>query len=471
MKATGIQGRPRIQLVLVPEKPLKGGGVLRVRIVHASEISGVNLGKLRLSVTSASDPKVGLGIPAGLRPVMNIAPEKRTQPQMDKLAAQFRTVDTVLAPVRKQISDLQDRIDDLHIPQALILADDPAVQHPSAYIRMRGAFLSKGDKVDADVPSFLGSLPANIPPNRLGLAKWLVSRDNPLTARVTVNRFWEAIFGRGLVETTEDFGTQGSAPSHPELLDWLAVEFMENGWDMKAIQRLIVTSNAYRQSSADTPELLEKDPANVLIARGPRFRVEAEMIRDIALSASGLLSSKMFGPPVKPYQPEGLWGWFPGSRVGTDVWEVSPGEDKYRRALYTYIRRSVRYPSLTVFDAPSREFCVARRPRSDTPLQALTTLNDPAFFEAAAAMAQRVMKEGGASDSDRAVYAFRLATSRRPGADELDTVTSALNKSRQRLARNPKEAESLTGKSNPDLAAWTMVSNALLNLDEALTKE
>ena len=187
---------------------------------------------------------------------------------------------------------------------------------------MRGAFVSKGDLVEADVPAFLGPLPAGAPPNRLGLAQWLVSRDNPLTARVTVNHFWETIFGRGIVETTEDFGTQGFAPSHPELLDWLAVEFMDNGWDMKAIQRLIVTSSTYRQSSAVTPELIERDPGNMLLARGPRFRVEAEMVRDIALGASGLLSEKMYGPPVKPYQPEDLWSAFP----------VGQGDQRYGRS-------------------------------------------------------------------------------------------------------------------------------------------
>jgi hypothetical protein len=199
--------------------------------------------------------------------------------------------------------------------------------------------------------------------------------------------------------------------------------------------------------------------------------VEAEMVRDIALSASGLLSAKMYGPPVKPYQPEGMWGWFPGSRVGTDVWKVSEGEDRYRRALYIYIRRSVRYPSLTVFDAPSREFCIARRPRSDTPLQALTTLNDPAFFDAAKAMGRRIIREGGASTRSRAAYGFKLVTSRSPDDQELDTLVAAFEKTRNRLSRSQKEVQALTDGSDSELAAWTMVSNGLLNLDEALTKE
>jgi hypothetical protein len=333
---------------------------------------------------------------------------------------------------------------------------------------MRGAFLSKGDLVEADVPAFLAPLPADAKPNRLGLAKWLVSRDNPLTARVTVNHFWEAIFGRGIVETTEDFGTQGFAPSHPDLLDWLAVEFMDNGWNMKAIQRLMVTSSTYRQSSAVTPELLEKDPRNALLSRGPRFRVEAEMIRDFALAASGLLSEKMYGPPVKPPQPDGLWNGFVG---GPEKWEVSPGEDRYRRAVYAFVRRSVRLPSLTVFDAPSREFCIARRGHSDTPLQALTTLNDPAFFEAAQAMARRILLEGGTTDSSRATYGFRLIASRKPQARELDTLLSQFGEDQKYFERNLKEAEAVAGKPDAGLAAWTMFSNGLLNLDEALTKE
>jgi hypothetical protein len=473
MKATGINVRPRIQLVLIPEKPieLRAGETLRITLVQTAEVTGVNLGHFRLSMSGGANPRAVLNIPAGLRPVMEIAPDKRTTAQANKLAGQFRVVDTELAPVRQRINELQDGIENLQVPTALVLSDKPDVKHPSAYIRMRGAFVSKGDLVDADVPSFLGSLPSDAPPNRLGLAEWLVSKDNPLTARVVVNRFWETIFGRGIVETTEDFGTQGAPPSHPELLDWLGVQFMESGWDMKAIQRLMVTSSTYRQASEVSPALEEKDPSNVLLARGPRFRVEAEMVRDIALKASGLLSTKMYGPPVKPYQPEGLWGWFPGSRVGTDIWNVSPGEDKYRRGLYIFIRRSVRYPSLTVFDAPTREFCVARRVRSDTPLQALTTLNDPAFFEAAKAMGLRIEKEGGTSVASRAVYGFRLATSRVPGAKELDTLLSAFDKSRRYFESHAQEAEKVAGKADAVLAAWTLFSNGLLNLDETLTKE
>jgi hypothetical protein len=330
-------------------------------------------------------------------------------------------------------------------------------------------FTDRAEEVPAAVPAFLGKLPADGPQNRLGLAQWVVGPENPLTARVRMNQIWEMFFGRGIVETSEDFGTQGSRPSHPELLDWLATEFVSKGWDQRAMFRLIVTSSTYRQASTVTPELLDRDPANALLTRGPRFRVEAEMVRDIALSASGLLSEKIGGPAVFPPQPPGLWS-FPGFQ-NSDLYVESKGEDRYRRGLYTFIRRTVRYPSLTVFDAPSHETSTIRRPRSNTPLQALTTLNDPAFFEAAKAMGQRIVNEGGAEVSSRATYGFRLAMSRRPSAFEVNGLVSAFEKERQYFQSHQNEAGSIAGRPDVELAAWTMVSNALLNLDGTITKE
>jgi hypothetical protein len=305
--------------------------------------------------------------------------------------------------------------------------------------------------VYADVPSALGPLPKDTMPNRLGLAEWLVSGDNPLTARVTVNHFWETLFGHGIVETSEDFGSQGDVPSHPELLDWLATEFMQNGWSMKKIQRLMVTSATYRQDSRVTPELTARDPYNKFYARGPRFRVEAEMVHDLALSESGLLSGKMYGPSAFPYQPEGVWD-IPYS---TDKWVASEGDDRYRRAIYTFLRRSAPYPSLITYDAPSREFCTVRRVRTNTPLQALTGLNDPYFFAAARAMAKRMAAEGGASPAEQITYGFRLTVSRRPTPAELERVLSFYN-------GQVREA--------PELAL-TMVANVLMNMDETITKE
>jgi hypothetical protein len=319
------------------------------------------------------------------------------------------------------------------------------------------------------VPAFLGPLPEDGPRNRLGLARWLVDARHPLTARVRVNQIWQMIFGRGIVESAEDFGTQGVPPSHPELLDWLATEFVATGWDQKALVRLIVTSTTYRQSSDVTSELLERDPKNTLLARGPRFRVEAEMIRDITLTASGLLSRKMGGAPVMPPQPDGMWNL--PFMLADDKWITSTGEDRYRRGLYIFVRRTVRYPSLTTFDAPSREVTIQRRNRSNTPLQALTTLNDPAFFEAAQAMARRVLAEGGAADRDRITYAFRLVTARRPSATEQAAIAAALDEQRAQLAADAARARTVAGEPDAQLAAWTVVANALLNLDETLTKE
>ena len=291
------------------------------------------------------------------------------------------------------MAELDKSFEQLGIPTAMVMQERPGFVRPAAYIRERGSFASKGEMVYADVPSALGRLPRDSMPNRLGLAEWLVSDDNPLTARVAVNHFWETIFGHGIVETAEDFGTQGDPPSHPELLDWLATEFMRDGWDMKKIQRLMVTSATYRQSSSVSQQMLARDPYNKLYAHGPRFRVEAEMVHDIALSESGLLSSKMYGPSVFPYQPEGIWD-VPYSK---DKWVESSGEDRYRRAIYTFMRRSAPYPSLVTYDAPSREFCTVRRVRTNTPLQALTELNDPYFFDAARALAKRLISEGGDS--------------------------------------------------------------------------
>jgi Protein of unknown function (DUF1553) len=353
------------------------------------------------------------------------------------------------------------------------MREQPGYARPSANIRERGTFTSPGELVYADVPSALNPLPKNSLPNRLGLAEWLVSDENPLTARVTVNHFWEAMFGHGIVETSEDFGTQGDPPSHPELLDWLATEFMDDGWSMKKMQRLIVTSATYRQDSRATPQLLARDPYNKLYARGPRFRADAEAVHDIALAASGLLSDKMSGPPVFPYQPEGVWD-IPYS---DEKWIASTGEDRYRRAIYTFIRRSAPYPSLVTYDAPSREFCTVRRVRTDTPLQALTSLNDPFFFEAARALAKRMIDQGGSRVADRVTYGFRLTVSRRPSQQELNKLVDFYRQQSSEYSKDMDSAYKIVGtKPKPvadgaELAAWTMVANVLLNTDEAISKE
>jgi uncharacterized protein DUF1553/uncharacterized protein DUF1549/cytochrome c len=461
--------------VLVPEKPFgfEHGTLLTIRLKHEMRHSARNLGRFRLALTSISEPQAMARVPARLRPVLEVPLARRTEKQRNDVAALYRSLSPLLQPTRDQIAKLQLQFKELGIPTAQIMGERPSFERPSTYVRIRGSYYSQGEQVYASVPAVLGSLPSDQMPNRLGLANWLVSDDNPLTARVTVNHFWEQIFGRGIVETSEDFGTQGDPPTHPELLDWMATEFMRQGWSMKKIIRLMVTSATYRQSSRVTPELEERDPYNKLLARGPRFRVEAEMVRDAALAASGLLSPKIGGPSVYPYQPEGVWDR-PYSSV---KWIESKGEDRYRRGIYTEIRRTSPYPSLVTFDAPSREFCTVRRVRTNTPLQALTTLNDPAFFEAAQALAQRMMTDVGPDPTARAVYGFRRVLARRPTPPELDRI---LGFYRAELGKYQQDATSanevIKGYSSPSLnaadqAAWTIVANVLLNLDEAITKE
>jgi hypothetical protein len=314
-----------------------------------------------------------------------------------------------------------------------------------------------------------------MPANRLGLAKWLIDPNNPLTARVMVNRLWESVFGIGLVRTSEEFGAQGEPPSHPELLDWLATEFMERHWDIKSMLKLMVTSATYRQSSRVTPELYARDQDNRLLARGPRFRLSAETIRDQALFVSGLMSPKMYGPPVRPPQPKlGLTAAF-GS--ATD-WDTSAGEDRFRRAIYTTWRRSNPYPSMSTFDAPNREVCTVRRERSNTPLQALVTLNDPVYIEAAQALARR-MAAAGETPEERASFGFRLCLSRPPTKKELAELVRLYSESHARFTSDEVRAKAVAtkpigptskGSDTADLAAWTVVGNVLLNLDEMLMK-
>jgi hypothetical protein len=467
----------RRQIVMVPEKPFgfADGTALTIELKHEMRHSARNLGRFRLSVTSIADPVAIAQLQARLWPVLDTPDDKRTPEQKNKLAAAFRSITPLLQPTRDQMAKLQKSVEQLGIPTAMVMEEKAGYERPATYMRERGSFLSKGEKVYAGVPAILNPLPTDQMPNRLGLAYWLVSDDNPLAARVIVNHFWEAFFGHGIVETAEDFGTQGDLPTHPELLDWLATEFMRNGWDMKAIKREIVTSATYRQSSRVTPELLARDPYNKLLARGPRFRVEAETVHDVALSASGLLSPKMYGPPVFPYQPEGIWD-VPYNE-DTYKWVISQGEDRYRRAVYTFMRRSAPYPSLITFDAPSREFCTVRRVRTNTPLQALTMLNDPLFVDAARALAVRMMKEGGQDASARATYGFRLVVARPPSPPEVERVLAFYNQELEHYRSDTEAAgELIQVKENPppdlsERAAWTMVANVLLNLDETITKE
>jgi hypothetical protein len=348
-----------------------------------------------------------------------------------------------------------------------------------AYILARGDYDKRREKVTPLTPAVLPPMPADVPRNRLGLAKWLVRPDNPLTARVTVNRYWQELFGQGLVLTTGDFGVTGTPPTHPELLDWLAVEFREKGWDIKRFFKLLVTSATYRQAAAITPEKAQKDPKNQLLSRGPRFRMDAEMVRDYALAASGLLVRKLGGPSVKPYQPDGVWEAVAMDVSNTHFYKRDSGESLYRRSMYTFWKRSAPPASLEIFNAPSRQVCTVRRERTNTPLQALVTLNDVQYVEAARFLAQRALKEGGAAERAQEDFIARRLLARPLRPAEQAVVSKSLADLKTFYDAHPKEAQELimVGESKADpavkperLAAWTMLTNQLMNLDEVLNK-
>ena len=349
----------------------------------------------------------------------------------------------------------------------------------TAYVLYRGEYDRRRDRVLAMTPEFLPPMKQEAPRNRLGFAKWLVSPEHPLTARVAVNRFWYEVFGQALVRTTGDFGISGELPSHPELLDWLAVDFRESGWDVKRFFKQLVMSATYRQAATTTPEKLEKDPANVLLSRGPRFRMDAEMIRDYALATSGLLVNKIGGPSVKPYQPEGVWEAVAMKESDTHDYHQDTGEKLYRRSLYTFWKRSAPPASMDIFNAPSRETCTVRRERTDTPLQALVTLNDTQFIEAARNLAERALKEGGKTSRQRLNFVAERLLARPFRAEEMKVCESILEDLEKNYRENAADAEKLVavGESKCDpsvnkseLAAYTMAVNQLMNLDEVLTK-
>jgi hypothetical protein len=380
--------------------------------------------------------------------------EKRTNTNRNDIVIYCRAqAPPELKPIASKMLELNEALDRIDGATALVMQEKKGAGVPTTPIRIKGGFANVGEKVDAGVPASLHPMPPGAPQNRLGLALWLASPENPLAARVAVNRFWGEFFGRPIVESPEDFGTQAQPPSHPELLDWLAVEFMERGWSMKAIQKTIVLSATYRQSSRMTPAQYERDPLNRLLARGPRFRMDAETIRDAVLTASGQLSRKIGGPSVFPLQAD-MSGVVAINKVDTS-WKPSEGEERYRRGLYTHWRRTAPYAAFMTFDAPSRETCTVQRQRTNTPLQALSALNDPAFWDAAKGLAGRMQAEGGADPASRSAYGFRLCTGRHPDAFERDRLVKLY------------ESERAAGEA----AAWTRVANVLLNLDETLTKE
>ena len=391
----------------------------------------------------------------------------------------FDNVDSSAKAISAQIAQLDAQLDKLSEGGDLTLVSWEKQSPAYAHVLTRGVYTARTERVEANTPHYLPPLPQGEPHDRLALAKWTVSAENPLTARVTVNRMWNELFGTGLVETTEDFGIVGQRPTHPELLDWLAVEFRESGWDIKHLYKLMVMSAAYRQSAKATPEQLAKDPKNLLLAHGPRFRMDGEMLRDVALQSSGLLVNKIGGPSVKPYQPPNVWEQVGIGGSDTLVYEQEQGDALYRRSMYTYWKRMAMMPDMDAFDAPMRDVVCTRRQRTDTPLQALVTMNDVQWVEAARALAERVIKEGGAKPEQRIDLMSRILLAHDPPPRMAEVLEGSLEHMKKHYAADPKAAHDLVSvgekKSDsaipaPELAAWTMVASEMLNLDEMVTK-
>jgi mono/diheme cytochrome c family protein len=527
----GLRNQTR-KAVFVAQKPItsEDGAIVTFYLKqnhggwNSDDNQNNNLGRMRLSITSAPDA-IADPIPAGVREILSIPRERRTAAQNQSVFSYWRSTNfsqPEWVEANKKIAELWKQ----HPEGSSQLVLDEREEMRETHVLKRGDFLKPDKAVTPGTPEFLHPLPAGAPLNRLTFAKWLADRKSPTTARSMVNRIWQAYFGTGIVATSEDLGKQSEAPSHPELLDWLSVEFMNaecglrneecefnrtinpqspipspqskggklpnnphsairipqsQGWSLKSIHRLIVTSATYRQSSKVTPELLAKDPYNRLLARGARFRVEAEAVRDIGLAASGLLNLQIGGPSAFPPSPDFLY--LPPASYGPKIWSEDKDEDRYRRALYTFRYRSVPFPMLQNFDAPNGDISCVRRTRSNTPLQALTALNEPLFIEAARALALMTVKNGGATDTQRLSFAFRRVLARRPSPQETSELVGLLNRQRARfvsgevnpwnLATNdPNKPFKLpSGVKMEDVAAWTAVSRVLLNLDETITKE
>ncbi|MEI6051516.1 MAG: DUF1553 domain-containing protein, partial [Opitutaceae bacterium] len=452
------------------------GARLTVIVEQNSKKKNHTLGKFRLATSIDERAGVIIRFPEPVLAALKLPASQRTEVERERVTAHYLTVAPALETERQRlaaVTKLRDKIEPYTtVPIMHEVATDKTRQ---THIQRRGNYLDLGAEVTPGVPGALHPLPSGVSANRLGLARWIVDEKNPLTSRVIANLLWESIFGMGIVRTSEDFGSQGDLPTHPELLDWLAVDFRESGWDVKRLLRLMVTSATYRQSSRITPAALERDADNRLFSHGPRFRLSAEMIRDQTLAVSGLLSTKMYGPPVNPPKPKsGLTAGF-GSTLD---WEDSVGEDRFRRGFYTSWRRSNPYPSMATFDAPSREVCTVRRERSNTPLQALVTLNDPVYIEAAQKLSRRMVEVAG-SPEEKLAQGFRWTLVRAPKSEELKPLLALYAKSRERFSREHQQALAVatvplgplaTDANVAEFAAWTVVGNVLLNLDEFLMK-
>jgi hypothetical protein len=471
-----LAGRDHVATVEVKE-PVTAPEPLTLALAYQSPWAQHELGRFRLSATTEKDLSDPAALPEAVREALKVSPEKRTDAQKKALAGHYRSIAPLLDPVRAEIAKTEkEKADFLKgVPTCLVsVSNNPRMVR----IKPRGNWMDdSGDVVTPNIPHFLPPLPvADRLPTRLDLAHWLVSRENPLTARVFMNRLWMVFFGTGISKRQDDLGAQGEAPVHPELLDWLAVDFMDSGWDIKKMIRLLVTSSAYRQSSVARADLKERDPFNRLIARQSRWRLDAETVRDNALAVSGLLVPTIGGPSVFPYQPRGYWSFlnFPGRE-----WTNDSGEKAHRRGMYTWWQRTFPHPSLIAFDAPSREECTAERTRSNIPQQALVLMNDPTYVEASRVFAQRILREGGTTTEARMLWGFRTALSRKPRTEESKILSELLAKHLAEFGQDRKSAEALLaiGQSpapkdvDPsELAAWTSVARTLLNLHETITR-
>jgi hypothetical protein len=433
---------------------------------------------IELQVLTGTDD--GTDLPAEIVAALETPPAQRTPNMAARLWQHCAEHSPELSAKRIELANLKDRLAVLTESfQTMVM--DVAAKPRDTFILNRGDYSQPTDKVEPGTPASLPAMPPGAPATRLGLAQWITMKDHPLTARVAVNRIWKMCFGQGLVATAADFGAQGEWPSHPELLDWLAVDFVESGWDMKALVRQIVLSDTYRQSSAATPDALERDPQNRLLARGPRFRLPAEFIRDAALQVSGLLVPRIGGPSVNPYTPGDLWreiSHYGSTPATAQTFVQDHGEKLYRRSMYTYWKRTAPPPNMAAFDAPNREVCTVSRPNTTTPLQALVTLNDVQFVEAARVFAEKILGQPG-DDTAKLAWAFQAATSRAPAERELAVLNGTLDRERRHYRGNPAEALKFLSlgeaarnqRLHPaEHAAWSQVATLLLNLSEAVTR-
>ena len=451
-----------------------------LRLRHDMRFKQHAIGRFRLSLTSSAKPALEGkdGLPANVVAALKVSAEARTKDQQKELADFYRDLSPAYNKQRQELAAARKSLEQVKkdAVTTVMVMSEMAERRPAFFLN-RGQYDQPGEEVYPAIPASLGRLPDGAPTNRLGLAKWLIDDSNPLSARVTVNRYWQMYFGTGLVKTVDDFGAQGEFPSHPDLLDWLATEFIRSGWNIKAMQKLIVTSATYRQATAATAELRNRDPDNRLLARGPRFRLDGPAIRDQALAISGLLREKIGGPSVKPYQPAGLWEDVAGNKARK--YTQGRGDDLYRRSMYSFWKRAVAPPTMIIFDAGGRERCDVARRATNTPLQALATLNDVQFVEAARFLGHRMILEGGGSPKARLIHGWRLAVARTPDQVELNTLMRSYQQHHDHFKKNPDAAKELLTigekpsgyKDEVELAAYTAVANVLLNLDETVNRE